>query len=230
MTTKYHGKHDYSTFSASIISTQKTNDDDIVKTTHGNKSFKCFRFCYKLSFNHLVLHPVGPFKCIWDMFVMILLIYTSIEIPYTMAFGQISIVQYIGLFVDGFLFIDIILNFHTAYFDKYDSLRLVTNKRHICKKYFCGWFWIDFLTCIPFDIMFEDTTEHQIDAKSKAFTYIKLFRIFRLLRIIKILRFIKMLRIFDAFMKQFIFREVIVLMRIVKIIFGMLLFSHSAAC
>ena len=56
--------------------------------------------------------------------------------------------------------------------------------------------------------------------------YIKLLRIFRLLRIIKILRFVKMLRIFDAFMKQFIVREVIVFMKLFKIIFGMLMFAH----
>eukprot|EP01084_Bolivina_argentea_P255386 429527_1 len=226
--TVYHGTHEYSTFSSSTIGKNLYDDENL------NTFQKYFCILCRLSKN-LILHPVGPFRCIWDMFVMILLIYTSIEIPFTMSFGQSNTTLYISVCVDLLLFIDIFLNFHTAYFDKYDSLRLVTNKKYICKKYFRTWFLIDFITCIPFELFIRGNNVDEYDSTegpeaSRAFTYIKILRVFRLLRIIKILRFLKMLRIFDAFMKQFIFREVIVLMRIVKIIFGMLMFAHFAAC
>eukprot|EP01084_Bolivina_argentea_P255394 429542_1 len=188
MATKYHGQHEYSTFSSSVIRDQREDDKSNCKCSQPSDYF-CFPCTIS---SNLILHPVGPFRCVWDMFVMLLLIYTSIEIPYTLAFGQSINIIYIGLFVDLFLFLDIILNFHTAYFDKYDNLRLVTNKKLICKKYFRTWFLIDFICCIPFSFLLHNP---------QAATVFKVLRIFRLLRIIKILRFIKMLRIFDAFMK-----------------------------
>eukprot|EP01083_Nonionella_stella_P029364 80845_1 len=219
----YHGSHEYSTFSASTIFLASPDHDK-------NTFHKCFCFLCQLS-KSLILHPVGPFRCIWDMFVMVLLIYTSIEIPFTMSFGQTNTASYVSVSVDCFLLIDIFFNFHTAYFDKYDRLRLVTNKTYIFKKYLRTWFFLDFVTCIPFQLIF-DMAQVQGTQKDSttALDYIKILRVFRLLRILKILRFLKMLRIFDTFMRQFVVREVIVVMKILKIIFGMILFAHFAAC
>eukprot|EP01084_Bolivina_argentea_P029704 55151_1 len=221
MTTSSHGLNAYSTFSESRINSPPAHRDQ-KKGLH-----KCLCFLCTLS-TSLTLHPVGPFRCVWDMIVMSLLVYTSIEIPFTMAFGQSTYIFYIGLFVDAILFIDILLNFHTAYFDKYDNLILITNKKYICKKYFRTWFVIDFVTCIPYELFYQLDSNN--DDATAALTYIKILRIFRLLRIIKILRLLKMLRIFDVFKKQFIVREILISLRIFKIIFGMLIFAHFAAC
>eukprot|EP01083_Nonionella_stella_P078910 216228_1 len=221
----YHGSHEYSTFSASTIRSSQPSDD------HTNTLCKCICCLCRLS-SSLILHPVGPFRCIWDMFVMLLLVYTSIEIPLTVSFGQSTLTAYVGLAVDCFLLIDIVLNFHTAYFDKYDHLRVVTNKRHICKNYLKHWFIIDLITCIPFQFLFDPAhfngSSH--GDMSGEFDYIKILRIFRLFRIIKILRFLRMLRIFDTFMKQFVNREMIIIIKMIKIICGMILFAHIAAC
>eukprot|EP01083_Nonionella_stella_P078911 216231_1 len=223
----YHGSHEYSTFSASTIRSSQPSDD------HTNTLCKCICCLCRLS-SSLILHPVGPFRCIWDMFVMVLLIYTSIEIPFTMSFGQSPSIAYVGLAVDCFLLIDIFLNFHTAYFDKYDHLRLVTNKKLICKSYFKSWFIIDLVTCIPFQFLFDPAhfngSDHIDSSDDSALEYIKVLRIFRLLRIVKILRFLKMLRIFDTFMRQFVVREMIIIMKMIKIVCGMVLFAHFAAC
>eukprot|EP01084_Bolivina_argentea_P132951 234615_1 len=213
-TAGYHGAQEYSTFSASTIRRETMIDG------YRNKLCKCFCFLCVLS-SKLILHPVGPFRSLWDMFVMLILVYTSIEIPYIIAFGHSNITFIVGLVVDGFLFIDIILNMHTAYFDKYDRLRLVTNKKSICLQYFKTWFTIDFITCIPFELL---------PADGPGYIYLKVFRLFRLFRILKILRFIKMFRIFDSFMKQFVIREVLLALRLFKILCGMLLCAHFAAC
>eukprot|EP01084_Bolivina_argentea_P011041 20633_1 len=159
---------------------------------------------------------------------MILLLYTSIETPYSVAFGQTSATRYISLCVDVFLICDIFLNYHTAYFDQYDNLQLVTNKKYICKRYLSTWFFIDLITCIPFEIVLVDedyTADHAHPVK-----ILKGLRYFRFLRIIKILRFFKMIRMFDSFIRQFMIREVIVFVKLFKIIFGMLLFAHFSGC
>eukprot|EP01084_Bolivina_argentea_P229908 387922_1 len=97
---------------------------------------KICSLCSKLP----MLHPFGPFRCSWDVLVMIMLIYTSLEIPFTVGFGitlelhgKYNKFGIIALLIDICLLIDIIFNFRTAYFDKYDDLRLITNPTKIAK-------------------------------------------------------------------------------------------------
>lgn len=152
----YHGQHQYSTFSASLIKVETAgsfcSDSDSgcccwcqsrsssVDSTTGSplhsrprRGGGCCRCTFWRWYRSLILHPVGPFRCGWDMIVMVLLIWTSIEIPFTLAFGSVSEMEYVSLFVDCCLMMDIVLNFHTAYFDKYDNLRLVTHRGYICR-------------------------------------------------------------------------------------------------
>eukprot|EP01084_Bolivina_argentea_P200585 342997_1 len=216
----YHGAHEYSTFSSSTIPSKKWNND------YSNKCMKIL--CFPCRLSSTVFHPFGPFRCIWDLIVMLLLIYTLIEIPFTISFGLKKTIRNIGLCVDIMLFIDIFLNFSTAYFDKWDNLRLVTNRKFIYKKYLRTWFIIDFVTCIPFE--FINYNSNITGSKQNVLIYIKILRVCRLLRIVKIFRFLKMVRIYNGFMKQFVIREVLIAMKLIKMICGMLLFAHIAAC
>eukprot|EP01083_Nonionella_stella_P312118 1115279_1 len=181
--------HRYSTFSQSTIRSAQFSDRD--KSSYSSRHKICCCLC-RLS--HLILHPVGPFRCVWDLAIMLVLIYTSIEVPYTMSFGQSPTVLFVGFAVDFILLIDILFNFNTAYFDKYDSLRLITDKKYICKRYFRTWFFIDLVTCIPYEIF--SIYYANADEASNAF---KILRVFRLFRIIKIIRLFKLSRIFDMF-------------------------------
>eukprot|EP01083_Nonionella_stella_P098054 275654_1 len=212
--------HRYSTFSQSTIRSAQFSDRD--KSSYSSRHKICCCLC-RLS--HLILHPVGPFRCVWDLAIMLVLIYTSIEVPYTMSFGQSPTVLFVGFAVDFILLIDILFNFNTAYFDKYDSLRLITDKKYICKRYFRTWFFIDLVTCIPYEIF--SIYYANADEASNAF---KILRVFRLFRIIKIIRLFKLSRIFDMFSKQFLVREAVVLIKIFKVIFAMLFCAHLAAC
>lgn len=47
--------------------------------------------------------------------------------------------------------IDIILIFNTAYYTL--EMQLVDQRKEICINYLTGWFIIDFLAIIPFDII-----------------------------------------------------------------------------
>eukprot|EP01084_Bolivina_argentea_P126710 224294_1 len=171
----------------------------------------------------LLLHPKGPFRNIWDLVVLVVLLYTSFEVPVSIAFGQSVGAKYFDLIIDIFLLTDIILNFHTAYFDKYDNLHLVTDKKLIAKKYVSGQFLIDFITCIPFEFL---TPEADNEYSNHPLSVIKILRIFRLLRLLKILRFFKSFK----FLKHSMAREVAVFLKIFKITFLLLLFAHFSAC
>lgn len=113
-----------------------------------------------------ILH-YSPFKAVWDWLILILVIYTAIFTPYVAAFllnepshknsdGQqytryndpLSIIE---LIVDVMFIIDILINFRTTYVNKNDEV--VSHPGKIAVHYFKGWFLIDVVAAIPFDLL-----------------------------------------------------------------------------
>ena len=97
-----------------------------------------------------MIHPDGFFKKIWDVVMIILLLYTATLVPYKISFAddihEMGVSQF-DIFVDVLFAIDIIVNFITPY-EKYDG-SLQTNHKKIAIRYFFGAFPIDFVACIP---------------------------------------------------------------------------------
>ena len=79
-----------------------------------------------------------------------------------------------------FLF-DIIVTFNAAYFD--DDFMLVEDRGRITYEYFTGWFGLDLVCIIPFDLMFSGGEGAN------------LARIARVGRINKVLKLLKLLRL-----------------------------------
>ena len=174
-----------------------------------------------------VFHPMGPIRLCWDTIIMIALLYTAIEIPLSISFDlKMSLTNALGILafsVDCLLLIDILMNFRTQYYDKWDRLLLHDDPFDIAKKYFKGWFWLDLATSFPLEFIIND--------KSTEFaTYIKILRIFRLLRILKILRVIRVMKMFDGLTNTLITREIFFVLRLLKILGGMVLTAHYFAC
>ncbi len=156
-----------------------------------------------------LLHPLGMFHCFWDVLVMVLLIYTCMEVPVTLAFNiALTLDHFTGvlsLCIDLMLLTDIVITFRTAYFDVWDQLSLVQSQALICKRYLSGWFWIDFFTSLPFEFMLPPSSTSEI---------VKMFRILRFIRIIKMLRLIKMMKVFDGFISRFVVREFLIFLKL----------------
>lgn len=77
-----------------------------------------------------------------------------------------------------------VMIFNTAVID--DDYNIIEDRSVIAKTYLKGWFWIDLISIIPFDL-FKFTGENGEAAS--------LIRFLRIGRIIKILRLIKLMRI-----------------------------------
>ena len=90
---------------------------------------------------------------IWDIYIMILLLYTAFWMPYQISFidDPSTGLLVLDYFVDTCFFIDIILTFNTTYYDK-DGL-LVVKRKTIAAEYLKGWFFIDFLTILPVQLI-----------------------------------------------------------------------------
>ena len=100
--------------------------------------------------------PHSTFKNLWNMLIIILLIYTASYVPYRTAFiddvsPEFEIFEY---FVDALFICDLFVNFVSAYMD--DDKNLETRPNVIAIQYLRSWFVFDAFACIPFQI-FEKT-------------------------------------------------------------------------
>ncbi|XP_067933844.1 potassium voltage-gated channel subfamily H member 6-like [Watersipora subatra] len=150
---------------------------------------------YKLQSPHMhcctILH-YSPFKAIWDWLILILVLYTAIVTPYVAAFllhkepveWQKGIttdpLAITDLIVDILFILDIIINFRTTYVNKHEEV--VSHHGKIAIHYFKGWFLVDMVAAIPFDLLLfnsqsDDTT-----------TLIGLLKTARLLRLVRVVR------------------------------------------
>ncbi|XP_028518006.1 potassium voltage-gated channel subfamily H member 6 isoform X2 [Exaiptasia diaphana] len=148
--------------------------------------------------NCIIRHD-AIFKAVWDWFILFLVIYTAIEIPYSVAFllpeqirtevhgsGRFaamlagSPLAVCNLCVDLLFIVDIPINFRSTYINE-GTDELVTQPKKIALHYFKSWFVIDLLSAIPFEFMIY--TE-----KKGATTLMGLLKTARLLRLVRVVR------------------------------------------
>ncbi|BES94440.1 Hypothetical protein NTJ_07250 [Nesidiocoris tenuis] len=152
-----------------------------------------------------VLH-YSPFKAVWDWIILLLVMYTAIFTPYVAAFllnepdyntKKSNKTNYmddplviIDLIVDVTFIIDIGINFRTTYVNKNDEV--VSHPAKIAVNYLRGWFLIDLVAAIPFDLLLfgSDTDELGLDTDEdeKTTTLIGLLKTARLLRLVRVAR------------------------------------------
>ncbi|KAG7238948.1 hypothetical protein INR49_030495, partial [Caranx melampygus] len=139
-----------------------------------------------------ILH-YSPFKAVWDWVILLLVIYTAIFTPYSAAFLLYEVederrtcgytcnpLNVVDLMVDVMFIVDILINFRTTYVNQNDEV--VSHPGRIAQHYFKGWFLIDIVAAIPFDLLIfrsgsEETT-----------TLIGLLKTARLLRLVRVAR------------------------------------------
>ncbi|XP_071957297.1 voltage-gated inwardly rectifying potassium channel KCNH6-like isoform X4 [Antedon mediterranea] len=149
-----------------------------------------------------ILH-YSPFKAVWDWIILLLVIYTAIVTPYVAVFllsEEASVDQkansetsnnensgnykdplvIIDLIVDIMFIIDILINFRTTYVNKNDEV--VSHPGKIAVHYFKGWFLIDVVAAIPFDLLLFQTSNKETT------TLIGLLKTARLLRLVRVAR------------------------------------------
>ncbi|XP_046479285.1 voltage-gated inwardly rectifying potassium channel KCNH2 isoform X3 [Neodiprion pinetum] len=139
-----------------------------------------------------ILH-YSPFKAVWDWLILLLVMYTAIFTPYVAAF-LLSEPDYtkksknytsnpivvIDLIVDVTFIVDILINFRTTFVNRNDEV--VSHPGKIAVHYLKGWFIIDLVAAIPFDLLFFGTNTDETT------TLIGLLKAARLLRLVRVAR------------------------------------------
>uniref|UniRef100_A0A3Q2Q481 Potassium voltage-gated channel subfamily H member 7 n=1 Tax=Fundulus heteroclitus TaxID=8078 RepID=A0A3Q2Q481_FUNHE len=140
-----------------------------------------------------ILH-YSPFKAVWDWLILLLVIYTAILTPYSAAFllndqeeqrrrecgYSCSPLNVVDLMVDIMFIIDILINFRTTYVNHNEEV--VSHPTKIAIHYFKGWFLIDMVAAIPFDLLIFGS------GSDETTTLIGLLKTARLLRLVRVAR------------------------------------------
>jgi hypothetical protein len=165
----------------------------------------------------------------WNIWITLVLIFTSLVAPARVAFITIDSPNwvFINFMVDLFFFLDILVIFNTAIYD--DNLFIIDTRKTIAAIYLKGWFVIDLLSIIPFDLVLQTSTGNNMNSM------IKIVRIGRMYKLIKLTRLLKMLKLVKERSK--IFKYINDLMKVgvgfERLFFFLVIFlmmSHIVSC
>ncbi|XP_022786272.1 potassium voltage-gated channel subfamily H member 7-like isoform X2 [Stylophora pistillata] len=135
-------------------------------------------------------------RAVWDWVILAFVIYTTIEIPFDVAFlrlrqtgasasrfgipTSLSPIVAMNVFVDLLFIIDIPINFRSAIVNKHTEA-VISDPREIAVFYLKSWFIVDFVAAIPFEFVIDPEQEG-------ATTLVGLLKTARLLRLVRVTR------------------------------------------
>ena len=131
---------------------------------------------------HIILH-YSTFKTTWDWIILFLTAYTAVMVPFNVAFKYKTMndVAFLVLnsVVDIVFFVDIVLNFHTTFVGL--NGEVISEPSMIRINYFKGWFVIDLLSCLPYDVVNAFQPESTVSSTSncdwgRRFLYVLLLK------------------------------------------------------
>ncbi|CDW88827.1 cation channel family protein [Stylonychia lemnae] len=157
---------------------------------------------------------------------MRLLLYTCIQCPYSIAFLDPTDHDWriINAIVDSIFLMDIIINFISPFYDK--EFELVDDQSVIAKKYLCSWFPIDFLSIIPFDLLYETSGFNRM---SRVIRIGKIYKIVKMTRMVRMLKIVKERSRFVKYLNQAL-QIGIGFERLIYLLLMFLVMCHVTAC
>eukprot|EP00736_Rhodelphis_marinus_P010082 Rmarinus@m.20675 len=170
----------------------------------------------RLLWNKRLIHPNSPWKLAWDLVVLLAVVYTAIALPFFFAFSvngsTAGLVVYI---IIEFIFsADLLINLRTAFVSSGDVEgfpvgALVTSQRLIMRNYLRSWFFVDFISLIPFEYILP-LGEHYA-------------RLVGLLKCIRLLRMRRILTLLDKYGSGAVWR-------ILRLVLMFAILTHWVAC
>ena len=132
------------------------------------------------------------------------------------------------MFVDVLYFIDLILNFLMAYEDA--DKKLECRLKKIASNYLKSWFFLDFLSCIPFQYLKvdESNSEDGVGNLGKILKLPRMYKMVKILRLFKLVRLMKYSRSIKKILQAFKMNQGI--KRMITVTITMLFLVHLMGC
>lgn len=100
-----------------------------------------------------MIYPENDHKANWDFFMTVVLIFTCVVTPYRIALVENDTIEWsvLNYSIDALFLIDIIIIFNTAFYD--EDFAIIEDRGTIAKEYLMGWFLIDLVAILPFELL-----------------------------------------------------------------------------
>lgn len=142
-----------------------------------------------------LIYPDSARKAQWDLWITLVLLVTCIITPLSIAFAEDSKegegYNWSGMAITEFFFdfnflVDIVINFVSCYY--HNEVDLIDDPKIIACTYLKGWFFVDFVSILPIDFIFNVGGFTQLLRVAKIGKLGKLVKLTRLLRVLKIMK------------------------------------------
>mmetsp|Transcript_26768 Transcript_26768/g.25790 ORF Transcript_26768/g.25790 Transcript_26768/m.25790 type:complete len:548 (+) Transcript_26768:611-2254(+) len=180
-----------------------------------------------------VIYPDATLKGVWDLVVLVFIIYQAIMIPFRLCFEVDSTgpIKYVEDVMDISFMMDIVVTFNTGFYQKG---YLVMKRKTIIKNYLLTWCFIDLVSSFPYSwfIGLKDDD----DGTTTNSALMRTPQLLRLLKIVRFLRFLRLLRVLKLKKLLYKFEEIIMsdmlnaILGFLKVITVILFIAHWIAC
>ncbi|HBS04906.1 MAG TPA: cyclic nucleotide-binding protein [Leptospiraceae bacterium] len=141
-----------------------------------------------------MIHPAHSFKQAWELILIVVTTYASIEVPLRLVMGYPATgwILFLDIIVISIFIADIFINFRTSIVVEG---RLISDPRQVARKYLSSWFIVDFLAAVPFDlILIHSIGEPEANlARLISPTLLRALRMLRLIRLLRLVRLAQLL-------------------------------------
>jgi hypothetical protein len=178
-----------------------------------------------------ILHPESPFKLVWDLVAICIMLYLIIVTPYRFAFFEEDLANgffYFDLLIDFFFMIDLLLSFFTAF---YKNDILVQNLWKIWINFLKTWFLFDLISALPTGLIYfiiDKNLQNNPSETFKSFTkFLTLYRILKWFRILRLIKIKKNEKTYENIMRKI---EKFSLTSFIKLLLYFCIMVHLNAC
>lgn len=164
-----------------------------------------------------MFHPDNKLKHLWDFVIAVTTVFAAIEIPaqFVLGYEENRLLHFADWFLTILFALDILVHFNTSLIQ---DRKVVSDRKIVTIFYLKGWFLVDFLAAIPFDILIGEWLLG-FAGTSVALKSLRLIRLLRLARLIKIFHKWQNLNIINPS-----------ILRLILFIFWIFLVAHWMAC
>ena len=179
--------------------------------------------------NRRTIDPRSGFMRVWDLLTVVALLFTCFVTPFEIAFFEAKLyagpVNFsLNRAVDMIFLGDICLSFFLPYRASAKAGgMMVYDNRKICAAYLRGWFALDAITCIPFDLV-----AGGVAAAAGVTVDATFFRLLRMLRVLKLMRILRASRIINRWQDHIAMS--FAFMSLLRFTFLTFMLAHWLAC
>jgi potassium voltage-gated channel Eag-related subfamily H protein 7 len=173
-----------------------------------------------------VFHPNSKCIRIWDTFICTALIFTALVTPFEIAMLDTKLNLLFGLnrIFDCVFLCDVYVSIQLAFFDR-DKGNWVMDPRKCAVKYLKGWFLMDIVSLIPWDVI---AFVMEKGGSGGDMGKVRVLRLLKILKITKLARIVKAAKIFKQIATHFMMSSTT--KQLIKYLFMIILCTHWIAC